>query len=241
MATHFLIKAESDGDSYYQSLIVDAHDEQSARGAAERYVQDSGARLLVVDASATRQVPGHAASWHEHSTPFGRVAAGGRVFIVRRFATAAFREVTSMEYAGVSVEAMSLALKALCRESRMMIVVVGAHVPGGTRLRSGLGVVYLIDANDSRLLPAVQALLAEQRQGCALFILRGSDRSALAAYSGIFMRSSALRKALVEMALCVIEEGDFLCRGHFIAEMMRTVEEAKGSDSMHDIRGPDRE
>jgi len=232
MATHFLVKGVAEWDSYYQSLIVDAENEQSALRAAERYMEDVGATLLMVDPSETRDVASHPASWQEHSTPCGTVAAGGRLFILRRFATREFREVTSMEYAGVSARAMWLALEAFCRESGLIMAVTGASVPGAARLRSGLSFVYLIQANEMRALVSAHALLAEQRQRCSLFILPASEKDFLIAYSGLLSRPSRLRKAIVDRALCIIEEGDFLCRERAIHDIRHTLDRARSTESM---------
>ena len=170
MATHFLIKGTAECDSYYQSLIVYADNEEDARGAAERYLEDDSCRLLAIDPSGTREVASHPSSWREQSTPFGVVAGGGRVFIGRRFASKNLREITSMEYAGVSARAVLVALEALCRESELILVAMGARVPGAARLRCGLSIVHLIDPDQVCSLPAVETLLTEHRQRYGLFM-----------------------------------------------------------------------
>ena len=223
MPTHFLIKAVVEWDSYYQSLIVYAEDQQSAARAVVRCVEDAGATLLTTDPSETRDVESHPASWRECSTPYGRVAAGGRIFIQRRFATRDFKEVTSMGYAGLSPRAMWLALEVFCRESGLMVAVTGTPVPGAERLRTGLTAVHLIQADEMRQLSGAHALLAGDRDRCTLFFLPASEKAFLAAHSGLFSSPSRLRKAIVDRAVCIVEEGDFLCRPQAIGAIRHAL------------------
>jgi len=77
---------------------------------------------------------------------------------------------------------------------------------------------------------SAHALLAEQR--CTLFILPASEKALLAAHSGLLTRPSRLRKAVVDRALCIIEEGDFLCREQTTQDIRQTLERARSTESM---------
>lgn len=234
MPTHFLVKGTADSDSYYQSLIVHADGEESARRAAERYLEDDQCRLLAFDPSGTRQVASHPATWRVRSTPFGVVAGGGRVFMTRRFATKRFREIASVEYAGVSVRAILDAIASLCRDADLILAAMGARVPGASRVRCGLGVVHLIEPSETRTLPEVERILAGEQERCALFILPARERPRILATSGLWCRPAELKNAITEAASCVIEEGDFLCREEFAPRITDAIERTRQTEGMRD-------
>lgn len=229
MATHFLIKADAGGDSFYQSLVVDAADIEDARRAVRHSVESSGCRLLTVDPSHTREVTSHPAAWPTQSTPFGDVSAGGRVYVLRRFSGRGLREVTSMEYSAASPQAALTVLETLCRESRLVLAVTGARVSGARRVRCGLSVVHMIDPDNLRNVPEVLALLEGQRERYDLFVLPVSDMQRIIGRSGLLCRSRRLKAAMAEAAWCIIEDGDFLCREGFGAVVKQAIDRAAAS------------
>jgi hypothetical protein len=212
MATLFELKAKVGENSYYRVVVVDMPSVEAARSVLERFVASDGSVLLTVDKAATREVDGLPSQLRVYETPDGRIAASGQLFVLRRFAKEGFSEALSMEYAGLSADAAVRALAVLCDEEGLLLIVMGVSVPGATRLRCGLRSLWILTPGDLVDRPAVRKLVDDPPDSQYMFLLPASERGRIRSLGGPFCSRSGLGKAFSELAPCIVEGGDVLCR-----------------------------
>lgn len=192
----------------------------------QRFVSSDGSLLLTEDLTATREIDGLPGPMRLHETPDGKIAASGKMFVLRRFASKGFSEALSLEYAGLSVEAAIKSLAELCAGDRLLLVVMGTSVPGVRRLWCGFRSLWVLEPADLVDRPAIRRLVEDPPDSQYMFLIPVSAWSRLKRSVGPLSCRNAFGKALSEFSHCVVEGGDFLCRDGFRERLLGVLPRA---------------
>lgn len=223
MRLKLLVKARAGADSYYQALVVDAATPTDARRAASWFLERHDSRLLTFDESSTLEVPERPAGWATEATPDGDVAAGGRVYVMRRLAPAGFAEVASLEYGGWTPRALLRALHAIATERRLVAVTPGIRLREAWRqVRCGLRRWSMLEP--AGLAPLLE-LLEGGRDRYGVLLAPEASVSRVVGAGGVLRRHARVVEALVAAAVVVVEDGDVLC-GPDDEEMVDQIQRA---------------